>query len=298
MKKNIFYLLLFLFPQIGFSQFLTPKHATKIYFTDAKGNSDTLLFGLTPNTDPTGWDVLYGELNMIDKAFDATLDARFLYGSGNVKRSIKNSKGDCDGPSYLLKQERFIIGFHAKHLPVTMRWDPKFLQEICVPYQYITREHWIDALSENTTIRMHQQDSLLISRAYLDTKVGNSIQEQYFITPTNEGKLDTVFLFYMTYSKEKDLVASKEVEENASLQLSPNPVSNDLTVTFSDAWLENQAWTVAKIIGIDGTTYSKKELERNSKNTTLSTENLPSGLYFLNIERSDRRSVNKKFIKE
>ncbi len=295
MKKNIFYLLLFLLPQLGFSQFLTPKHATKLYFTDVKGNNDTLQLGLTPNYMAAA---LYGGINITNKIFDATLDVRFIFPSDNAKISIIDSKGDCDGPSYLLKQERFRIGFHAKHLPVTMRWDTNFLHEICVPYQYITRENWIDGLSKNTTIQMHQQDSLVISRAYLDTKVDTDIQDQYFITKTSEGKLDTVHLFYMTYSKDKDLVASKDLEENSSLQLSPNPVSNDLTIILSSAWLENQLQIEVTVIGIDGVIHYKKQLDSNSTNATLPTENLPSGLYFLNVENSDGRRVNKKFIKD
>ncbi len=109
-----------------FSQFLTPKHATKIYFTDAKGNNDTLKLGITPDYTAAA---LYGGINITNKPFNATLDIRFIFPSNNAKTSIINSEGDCDGPSYLLKQERFIIGFHAKHLPVTMRWDTNFLQD-------------------------------------------------------------------------------------------------------------------------------------------------------------------------
>ncbi|MEY4902988.1 MAG: Secretion system C-terminal sorting domain [Bacteroidota bacterium] len=299
MKKNIFYLLLLFLPQVCLCQFLIPKHSTKIYFTDAKGNKDTLQFGLTPNTDPTGWDVLYGEIDLMNKAFNAILDTRFLYGSGNVKTTIRNSKGDCDGPSYLLKQERNRIGFHAKYLPVTMRWDTNFLHEICVPYQYMTRDLVIDGLSEKTTIQMHKQDSFVIDRKYLDIKIDQQPSSKYFITTTTEGKKDTVHFLYMTYSKEKDLVANNDISNNYALKIAPNPVEDILIFELDDTWITQQATTTITIVGIDGKRYIQKMEESNQGNKySVNTENLPNGMYFLKIENSNGRFVQTKFVKE
>jgi hypothetical protein len=302
MKKNIFHLLLLFLPHVCLCQFLIPKHSTKIYFTDAKGNKDTLQFGLTPNTDPTGWDVLYGEIDLMNKAFNATLDTRFLYGSGNVKTTIRNSKGDCDGPSYLLKQEKHKIGFHAKYLPVTMRWDTNFLHEICVPYQYMTRDQAMildGGGGYKSTVLMHKQDSFVIDRKYLDLKVASPINLQYFTTKTSEGKLDTVHILFLAYSKEKNLVANNDISNNYTLKIAPNPVEDILTFELDDTWITEQATTSITIVGIDGKRYIQKIEESNQGNKySVNTGNLPNGMYFLKIENSDGRFVQTKFVKE
>lgn len=74
----------------------------------------------------------------------------------------------------------------------------------------------------------------------------------------------------------------------------PNPVENNLKFSYNLAEKNNASLVIYNTVG---NIVYKTKLSNQHKTKTIDTENLPSGLYYLNIQSSGKISETKKFIK-
>lgn len=81
------------------------------------------------------------------------------------------------------------------------------------------------------------------------------------------------------------------INSNTSIQLYPNPVSNELNIVFTPT----ESNTKAHIIDVSGKTLVSTPLNNNGVNT-LNTESLSPGMYLLRIESSTQSEIFK-FVK-
>ena len=83
---------------------------------------------------------------------------------------------------------------------------------------------------------------------------------------------------------------SENYNSNNSISIFPNPASDKLNIQFTS---DEKEFAKAKIVNSVGQVV--KEVELNN-NTQINIEDLPSGIYFLNIKNGSSQDFNKRFI--
>jgi OOP family OmpA-OmpF porin len=130
--------------------------------------------------------------------------------------------------------------------------------------------------------------------------------EKYFTIGNFDDDVNTSFIntnnypidsnnYYRAYYYIDDVYVGEYIEpvfEENKLDISPNPVSNFLVVTYklkeNDAWLE--------IYNAIGQLVKREFLSGNNGNLNISVVNLSNGMYFGSIVQNEKRLVTKKLM--
>lgn len=83
-----------------------------------------------------------------------------------------------------------------------------------------------------------------------------------------------------------------------SISLAPNPVSENLNISFSNEIDELMGLELFDLTGRKIKTFDNKELISKQNTITINIENIQTGIYFLKIMGSNNTSVIKKIIKQ
>jgi hypothetical protein len=88
-----------------------------------------------------------------------------------------------------------------------------------------------------------------------------------------------------------------DIENNSEFLIFPSPTFDQVTVRFSNNKSGSGKVSVTNLIGI--TVYSSEMKWESGKNEfKLSLKELPTGVYFINLDRPEENLICKKIIKE
>jgi len=312
MKKIVFILILFIQLHVQGQNFVT-----KLYFEDSFGQKDTLIFGRVEGAS-IGFDTNFGEVDIKENTI-ADLDVRFFdYISDNTVNhdalpwycdyvpgdfSVAND----DGPflEYLSEQKvsvralnecteksngfrhHFFIPYNAA-FPITISWDKEIFQDACnqnsniseIPFE---RQDWIEEFGGEfctdsinyPNINLVEHDSVIIEQPnYLSFLRANStLVSVYYLTVTN--RTDGSILI-----NTNNLIESK-------IQLTPNPTQDKLFLEIADQNLQYQ------IVNLKG-----QRMMQGIYQNGIKVEQLPKGIYFLQLQKDAELYQTIKFVKE
>jgi hypothetical protein len=89
----------------------------------------------------------------------------------------------------------------------------------------------------------------------------------------------------------------EDLVSGGTFSLYPNPVTNNLNVELNMVKAANVTFTIMNVVGQQVGQSLVKNLAQGQAKTTIATNNLTPGIYFLNVV-TDKGSVQQKFIKE
>jgi hypothetical protein len=90
----------------------------------------------------------------------------------------------------------------------------------------------------------------------------------------------------------KTIKTDDAISEISDFRLSPNPVTDELNIQFTD----NQSnISIISIYSIEGKLLQQAQFQGN--NTSLDVQRLPKGMYLLQLKNGDKSTV-KRFVKQ
>jgi hypothetical protein len=101
----------------------TPTFQFTMYFTDSKGNKDSLVLGYAP--DATSWDNLdpqYGEIDISDTPFDTVLDVRITLSNSTAQLKKQIYQITCDNLNGIVGAGS-VLNIYAKYPPIDITWN-------------------------------------------------------------------------------------------------------------------------------------------------------------------------------
>jgi len=264
-----------------------------IFFEDAAGNKDTLVFGFGP-TATFDIDENLGEVNILGQPYDSTLfvfftDAVSKEDYGCDLQTVKN-------PSYFSKTQfidpdnNFFIeaGMIADKMPVKISWDSTnvklFEQNYPIPDMHIIMTGW------------HPPggwfDAICCSGNWPDVYIplsGNShieLGEKDFCLYTLSNVKDSVNLFYIGLSW---FSGNKTVSEQKTINVHYDQYTR--TVKIFNA--SNHYALKVEIFNIWGELFFKENIiTQDMPSTTFNINPLPNGIYILRVNGSNNNYPN------
>lgn len=280
--KNLSLLIFCIFWKFSFAQ----TFSFEMYFEDATGAKDTLLFGYdAAATDSI--DVSFQETNIISQPWSSEFEARITVLNppnawdydefmsvpeiGHLKKEIK--KEDC------LDQSLYISMIQLKNAvyPVTVTWDNSLFNDPCRINSIITDWHpvgWFDAIVGSSM----PQNLVELKNNAPDSFSYTSIHN----INSNQDTLDVLFL--ALGNQNQVFVGLDELE--SALNIYPNPASTTLHIEGISAFDQ------VNIIDFQGNLYPTPRSEN-----ILTIESLPPGVYLIRVTNDDRNFYHR-FIKQ
>lgn len=272
MKKIVLVVLGF-FSNISFGQ----TFSFELYFEDALGQKDTLVFGYDLNaTDSI--DVSFQETNIISQPWSNQFEARISvleypndfgwdeYNSltevGQLKKQIK--KEDCLGQSLYIS----LIQMNNPVYPVSITWDNSLFADQCKINSVITDWHpsgWFDAFVGGVT--PHEP---------IELRTQNSATFEYTAIHNINSNLDTLDVLYFALGNNNQVFVKSLVLDKIGLSVYPNPSSNGI---FHIEFNNGQQLKSVVLNDIKGQSF---EIPFASNNIDISQ--LTNGIYFLSVQ--------------
>jgi hypothetical protein len=280
--KNLSLLIFCIFWKFSFAQ----TFSFEMYFEDAAGGKDTLVFGYdAAATDSI--DVLFQEINVISQPWSSQFEARITVLNppnawgydefmsvpeiGHLKKEIK--KEDC------LDQSLHISMIQLKNAvyPVTVTWDNSLFNDPCRINSIITDWHpvgWFDAIVGSSMPQIPVELKYSEPASFSYTSIHN--------INSNQDTLDVLFL--ALGNQNQVFVGLNELETGLSIH--PNPATATLQIE------EISAFDEVSIIDFQGKVYPTPRSEN-----VLTIESLPPGVYIIRVS-NDERNFYHRFVKQ
>lgn len=285
-------LLLFLFTTTSFAVY-GQQFSFQMFFTDAIGNKDTITLGYDlAATDSI--DTAFGEVNIIgiprDTAFDVRISNEWKNRTGYSVVGTYHTKKQiipytCMNFSYNNIQT---VDIYTKHWPVTVTWDKLLFNDSCKygsVFTSINPGGWWDTGSPSD---LYQQRMAFNDSATFTSNTSGFVHENYSYIQGS----DTIPVFWQAIAPSWILYTS--IDESASQQISikafPNPFSTRLTFTLAD-----NEQTIVSLYNLFGQQVLQQAF---TNSTTLSTEQLVSGIYFYELRNSKGVVKTGKVVRE
>lgn len=253
-----------------------------IYFHDAIGNKDTLILGYDINgTDSI--DAAFGEINIISKPLNTTLDVRItdewikrLYSSTGTFHTKKLIVKNYCGSSFSISE----IDISTKHWPVTASWDSSLFNDICrngSVFTSINPGGWWDTGSPSDLWRTELRNTNQVTF----TSNNPSGYNNAYAYINNAG--DTIPVFWQTFGDSTLLLMGiKEIENLNVFQIYPNPAINYITI-------QSPQNSTIDILNIQGQTILQRPLQQGK--TDINISDLVKGVYILRLLSNDKMEV-------
>lgn len=265
-------------------------------FTDAIGNSDSLIMGFDENATDT-MDAEFGEINIKDSTlnpvFDVTITNEMkkiatIYDTVAIFHTKKQiSKKNCETFS-----EPIAIDIKCDHWPVTATWDnTKFTNDSCLEGSVITSLHqglWWDVGTPS--------DLYYITLKSINKVTFTSNADEHFHTEdvaeaayiNSEG--DTISVFWVALGTNEIIKIGTLINDDSpdnSIVLYPNPCKNKLN--FTQVGIQ----TISVMDYIGKTVLTTNTLIENE----VDLSGLSEGIYFIKLRSMDGEVFTKKIIK-
>lgn len=229
----------------------TALFETTLWFTDAMGNTDSVVVGYDPDAK---WDTLnpqFGEV-LIDTPFDSVFEVRasFDYGwTPEPQKQFTKKKISRAEKEFWVSEPCFDIwplGIHiyARHYPVTVKWNMDDFRTQCRTLTFLA--------SHNTSIHIQNWQELQNIMDYTQCMSADSIYTvtgtedtwewyiRYPTTLTNDSSDLTSVLHLRLLDKTwldvpcPIVVSVDQIPTGQALQLFPNPASSSARIAISE----------------------------------------------------------------
>jgi hypothetical protein len=260
-----------------------------MYFEDAIGAKDTLVFGYDP-TATDSIDLSFQEINIISQSWSNQFEARIIvlnspsafgfeeYANvpevGHLKKQIK--KEDC------LDQSLYISMIQLKNVvyPVSVMWDNTLFIDQCRSNSIITDWHpagWFDAVIGNNP-QLPFELNYVDSASFTHTSIHN--------INSNEDTLDVLFF---ALGNENQVFVGLDEHKKMGLNIYPNPSNDHLNIETNG----NQNIKSIALLDIDG-----KQIYIKMISNKFDIKELSSGIYFIKVHFESGEKETFKVIKE
>ncbi len=266
--KNIFFTILLLFFALKTTAQQPPEFKFYLAFEDANNTKDTLWY-ILDSTATVGMDTALGEIPQ-----DLTSSAFYVY----IRYSQTDSMKTLAYPSQACG---LVSNIYAQNYvyPIIVRWDTSLLLNhnlSCTLNEVIFDNDWFFS-SSNHNDPNNGGFSLLL-------------QDSVILPSFNWGSQDHFPLFFKI-ADNPNLSVEEKTSSFADVKVYPNPTIGEFTVEIND----NHSFSVQLVL-IDISGRVMQQLTTTTIKTVLNLQELPQGVYFLEVLSSTQK-VTKKIIK-
>lgn len=262
----------------------------EMYFEDATGEKDTLIFGYDAiATDSI--DLSFQEINIISQPWSNQFEARITVNDppstfdieeymsvpevGHLKKQIK--KEDC------IDQNLYISMIQLKNAvyPVSVTWDNSLFNDQCRINSIITDWHpagWFDAFVGSNSPQLPFELNYVDSASFIYTSIHN--------VNSNEDTLDVLFF---ALGNENQVFLGLDELEDKGLSIYPNPSNGLLNMNINGS----QHIKSVALFDIGGQKFNVLMLSN-----MLDLSELSSGIYFIEVQFNSGEKETIKVIKE
>jgi hypothetical protein len=288
----------------------TALFETTIWFTDAMGNTDSVVVGYDPVAE---WDTLnpqFGEV-LIDAPFDSIFEVRASWDNSwfwppkqyFTKKKITRARNVTWVPDPCLGISGLGIHIYARYYPVTVRWDKHVFQTQCHTLTYIAShiangfiDYWYLLINDI----MNYTQCMAVDSVYTVTGTDDpwSWYNRYPVTLSNDSSalisvLNLRFLdtSWWDVSPCPVIVSVDQVPMEHALQVFPNPASGGVRVALS----EGAPFPEDLQVRLYSATFQEVRQHiwsESSPYLDLSLAGVPAGLYFIEIRDRTGRLVH------
>jgi hypothetical protein len=285
---------------------------TTIWFTDAMGNTDSVVVGYDPDAEWESLNPQFGEV-LIDAPFDSVFEVRASFDNGwhlaanklFTKKKITRARERDWIPYPCLSISPLGIHIYARHYPVTVTWDREIFQTQCQTRSFLA-SHTTDGHMEGWFFNIPGILEYTQCMAEDSTYTVNGTDDpwewynRYATTLTNDSSAETSVLqlrfldasaFGGTVSPCPVIVSVDQVPKEHALQVFPNPASEGVRVAMS----EGASFTEDLQVRLYSATFQEVRQHTWSASSPyldLSLAGVPPGLYFIEVRDRTGRLVH------
>jgi hypothetical protein len=293
-----------------------PEFLLPLYFSDAKGNKDTVFTGYDPKGSPFLDGKGFGGKDIRTQPFDTTFDVRLgnhrqdLYVNQNLKdlglpfmanTSVVGSSCKKKLSESAAVRAQFTIYFRCKYLPIKITWDSTLI-DTCMINSFFHR-HTLSGLSQTGSAeRIYMRDkygTLILSKDYLRDKSKNNyngLATSDIILPTQD-TLYSMQLFFLSIKRNYySTIGVNDITESASMKVTPNPASQSIEIAYEG----NKISKGIHITDISGKSMLRSNITNDfwqKEKQTIYISAYPQGIYFLQLDFDDGTSGVQRFVK-
>jgi hypothetical protein len=289
----------------------TALFETTIWFTDAMGNTDSVVVGYDPDAK---WDTLnpqFGEV-LIDAPFDSVFEVRASFDDGwywakqqklFTKKKITRAKTAAWVPDPCLGVWPLGIHVYARYYPVTVRWNKHAFQTQCQTRSFIA-SHTTNGLIQDWHLNipdiMEYTQCMAVDSTYTVTGTDDPWEwyNRQSITLTNDSSAKTSVLqvrfldtSWWDVSPCPVIVSVDQVPMEHALQVFPNPASGEVRVALSEGAPFPEDLQV-RLYSATFQEVRQHTWSASSPYLDLSLAGVPVGLYFIEVRDRTGRLVH------
>ncbi len=292
LKKLLFIIFFSLLSSSLFAQ----QFSFPLYFEDALGNKDTLVFGYD-NTATDSIDANFGEIDIKNSPYDSSFEARITACYPDMLHCFVNS---FDPSAYHLKKQihqnkcallhQFVvysIYLKGSHFPITVSWNDALFSDSCNIKSLITDwtpGGWFDAGCGN----FPNQGPYFLN--FTSSVTFDRTHEQ-FISPFNSN--DTINVLYFTLASYSFLSGLNDFltqSRSEAISVVPNPSTNYIQISKRT---EENTFSNFRIYKNNQLRYATKSLTSSNR---IDVSLFESGLYYFECFDSNGHHQRGKFI--
>lgn len=277
-------------------QNMEPWTKFTLYFEDAKENKDSVIVGYDTMAH-SYIDPIFGEIDITGQPYDSILECR----TGRIKEFLSKvgvvyyNPLWCSDPTWVYPQY-LTINIHAKHLPVTIRWDKDYFLDDCRDWTLFTR-NWGYTLhpgwSNGRIVRLVEQSELVLTQTYLDETETFNTSHPHLLEGGDKG---TVYILFLGLAHTEPANA---VHGATALPLSihPNPAQSWIEVTWPSDAAPVALWRIRDSLGRAVSQSSTGDRNGIHDPWRLDVSHLPAGTYWLQAYARDGQMALAQFVK-
>jgi hypothetical protein len=284
-----------------------PEFLLPLYFSDSKGNKDTVYTGYDINAEYGFWEGDFGEKDIRYEPFEKAMDART--GALVIKT---NPKLPFMSKIYVQKRSCYIstpdlakgvntqtfLYFLSKNFPINISWDTTLIDKNCVHNSFFHRNPAARLENKFVKERIYLRDShgkITITKSLLNS-VSSSFAGDILLPSGDTVICMNLFLLDKNKSAYETTAINDIREDTNTITISPNPA-----YTIINIKIENEERRVKKLEIIDATgsiisTNINSFLE-NKNDFDIDIGLFSSGLYFVKISFDNGSIGFKRFLK-
>jgi hypothetical protein len=286
------------------SQTNIPEIFIPFYFEDVQQHKDTIFVGLdsTASLTSTWYDPQFNEVDLRYKVWDTTFEVRvgwFKHAFSTYPTFLSKQKivgGTCNpanSQKYTANKYNYFY-FSCKHFPITITWDQTHFDRQCLKDSYFERAqiNSVDGFKKDRIYATGLNGKFILTKSYID-----ATRKKYgsFSVPDYVNEVgDTIFaLIFRTFDKSTEGPTNTSDIQAFDISLSPNPVSNFLTIQNNE---DVNIFQNAKFVISDLTGKIFKTIAID-KSVEIDVSELQNGLYFIHLDNQKQIIWSRKFVK-